>query len=91
MLITGATAGIGEALAWSFAEVGCKLILVGRREGRLEKLKHDLQMSHPGCRVCIMPCDVGDCDHVAALPSLLPDEVTKGAQVASMGVIGHTD
>ncbi|MBN1651575.1 MAG: SDR family oxidoreductase [Bacteroidales bacterium] len=42
VLISGATAGIGEALAWKFAENKYKLILTGRRKERLEKLKSEL-------------------------------------------------
>lgn len=42
ILISGATAGIGEALAWKFAENNYNLILTGRRAERLEKIKREL-------------------------------------------------
>lgn len=38
--ITGATSGIGEALAYAFSREGAKLILSGRREAELERVKH---------------------------------------------------
>lgn len=41
-LISGATAGIGEALAIKFAENNYNLILTGRRKERLEKIKETL-------------------------------------------------
>ncbi len=41
-LISGATAGIGEALARKFAENNYNLILTGRRTERLEKIKVEL-------------------------------------------------
>lgn len=45
-IVTGATAGIGQATAQIFAESGCNLIITGRREGRLEELKREFQSAH---------------------------------------------
>jgi NADP-dependent 3-hydroxy acid dehydrogenase YdfG len=42
-LITGATAGIGEATAMAFAKLGFELILTGRRTERLTELKEKLE------------------------------------------------
>jgi NADP-dependent 3-hydroxy acid dehydrogenase YdfG len=42
-IITGASSGIGKAVAHNLNEVGVKLILAGRREDRLEELKDELQ------------------------------------------------
>lgn len=43
IIITGATSGIGKALAYQFAEMGAKLILTGRRSKRLEQIKSELE------------------------------------------------
>lgn len=42
IMITGATAGFGEATARLFAKAGWRLILTGRRRERLEKLQAEL-------------------------------------------------
>lgn len=42
VFITGATSGIGKACAYAFAEAGCQLILVGRREERLHTIADEL-------------------------------------------------
>jgi 3-hydroxy acid dehydrogenase/malonic semialdehyde reductase len=44
-LITGATSGIGEATARLLAGNSFKLILCGRREDRLQRLKNELEAS----------------------------------------------
>ncbi len=41
-LITGATAGIGEAVAVKFAQTGYRLIITGRRKELLEQVSHHL-------------------------------------------------
>jgi 3-hydroxy acid dehydrogenase/malonic semialdehyde reductase len=53
VMITGATAGFGEACARLFASEGWQLILTGRRAGRLEKLRAEL-----GTKVHIIVQDV---------------------------------
>lgn len=58
-LITGATAGIGKATAELFAESGVKLVITGRREGRLEKIKTQLEEEH-GVEVETASFDVSD-------------------------------
>ncbi len=44
ILITGASSGIGEKLAYALSEVSCHLILVARRGGKLADIKKDIEM-----------------------------------------------
>lgn len=46
ILITGATSGIGKATARIFAQHKSNLIITGRRDDRLKKLKHELENQH---------------------------------------------
>ncbi len=45
-LITGATSGFGKATAERFAREGWNIIITGRREERLAKLKQELESAH---------------------------------------------
>lgn len=45
-MITGASSGLGEALAHTFYRCGCRIILVARREEELERVKNDLINTH---------------------------------------------
>ena len=43
VLITGASSGIGKAIAYAFAENGDNLVITGRRIDKLEQIKHDIE------------------------------------------------
>ncbi|WP_430817254.1 SDR family NAD(P)-dependent oxidoreductase [Carboxylicivirga sp. RSCT41] len=45
-LITGASSGIGKAMAYKFAEEGHNLIVVARRLDALNELKNDIEAKH---------------------------------------------
>ena len=60
--ITGASSGIGEALAKIYAEKGAKLILSSRRVPDLEKVKSECPISE---NVKILPIDLNDFDKAA--------------------------
>lgn len=47
VLITGASQGIGEGLARSFAEEGCDLHLVARSGDKLDALRDEIVAAHP--------------------------------------------
>ncbi len=57
-LITGASSGIGAEFARQLAPVAAQLILVARREDRLEELAEQLRVENPALRVTIRPTDL---------------------------------
>ena len=66
-LITGASAGIGEAIAHRMVEAGAKVILIARRIAKLEEIKATLESTYPGAKVHCVKFDVKDLDQVRAL------------------------
>lgn len=73
VLITGASAGIGEATARAFAAAGSRLILTGRRAGRLEALAAELRERH-GTSCHTLTFDVRDVGVVTRMIEDLPAE-----------------
>lgn len=46
VLITGASSGLGEALAHTFYVAGCKVVLAARRQDELERVRKELLQLH---------------------------------------------
>ncbi len=78
ILITGATAGFGEATARRFAAEGWRVIITGRRKERLEALRKELEGLHgkvEGPAIAhTLHFDVRDHDAVAHAIAALPEE-----------------
>ena len=92
-LITGASAGIGTALAHEFAAHGHELVLVARREERLVKLA-DAITAQGHKRPTVIPIDLAQPDAVDRIGDVLtmfdlePDVVVNNA---GFGLIGAAD
>lgn len=61
--ITGASSGIGEALAQAFAIQGARVLLSARRQSELERVRQSLP--HPE-RHAVVPLDLTDPDQITA-------------------------
>src|SRR5690606_2154852 len=65
VIVTGASSGIGEAIARRLAACGARLVLAARRLDRLKTLAAELDAS--GTRVEIVGCDVTSAEDRAQL------------------------
>ncbi len=66
ILLTGASGGIGQALASALSQQGARLILVARNRDKLETVLAALSSPRAGSH-CIYPCDLGNRDELGQL------------------------
>ncbi|MEJ7734468.1 MAG: SDR family NAD(P)-dependent oxidoreductase [Polyangiaceae bacterium] len=58
MVVTGASAGIGEAIAREYGRAGAALTLVARRKGNLDRIA-----AETGAETFVVEADLGDVEH----------------------------
>lgn len=73
-LVTGASAGLGAEFARQLAPLASRLVLVARRNDRLEELAADLRRFHPHLDVRVFAADLADADRRHALADWLAAE-----------------
>ena len=89
-VITGASAGLGRDLARLFAGDGHDLLLVARREDRLQALAEELQAAH-GIRAWVLAVDLAEPDAAETIAAWLADQGVKpgdrvdGGKIAAIG------
>lgn len=90
-IVTGASSGIGEAIARNLVVRGHGVTLVARRADKLEELATELGTS--GLRIEVVPCDLADREARAELPDrvdalgLTPDILVNNAGLSTVGAI----
>jgi short-subunit dehydrogenase len=62
--ITGASSGIGQALAWRYHQAGWRLALAARRTGEIEQWAREQAIAQD--RYCVYAADVADTDSIVA-------------------------
>lgn len=76
--ITGASSGIGEAMAHSFAARGAALVLSARREAELQRVRQQLLAEGVSAeRVMVLPLDVTDYDAMPAAVARVQDRFAR--------------
>ncbi|HET6993293.1 MAG TPA: SDR family oxidoreductase [Bacteroidia bacterium] len=73
--ITGASSGIGEALAKAFAKEGAKLILSARRKDELERVQKECNLSNENS--LILPLDLSDTSGINELTKIVLDKFSR--------------
>lgn len=87
VLITGASRGIGEALARGFARAGAHVVGLARTQGALEAL--DDAITREGGTCTLIPADLTDGASMARLPAALFDRFGRlDALILNAGVLG---
>ncbi|MEZ4992728.1 MAG: SDR family oxidoreductase [Saprospiraceae bacterium] len=92
--ITGASSGIGEHLAYTFAAEGAKLVISSRNKKELERVKQNCKEE---TEIMILPMDVADFDSIPAKAQTVLDHfgfiniLINSAGISQRSLIQETD
>jgi len=86
-VITGASSGIGAAIANALSEEGRTLILNGRDRAALDAVAKDVEQL--GARVDVRPADLNDDEQLIAFAADLPDELDGLIHSAGVALLGN--
>ena len=96
-LVTGASRGIGAAVARRYAEEGAHLVLVARTTGALEELDDEIQQI-TGTPATLVPMDLTDYDEIDHMGAALHERfghldilVGNAGILGTLSPLGHID
>lgn len=96
-VITGATRGIGRAVAGRFAAEGAELILIGRTTGALEEVDDEVRAAS-GRNATLVPMDLTDFDAIDRLGAAIFERhgkldilVGNAGMLGNLSPLAHTD
>ena len=96
-LVTGASRGIGAAVAKRYAAEGAHLVLVARTTGGLEELDDDI-LALSGTRATLVPMDLTDFDQIDQMGAALYERfghldilVGNAGILGTLSPMGHID
>lgn len=67
VLLTGASTGIGEQMAYEFAKLGANLIITARREGRLREVIAKCEQINPNAKYQFFAGDMSKLEDIDSL------------------------
>ncbi len=97
VLVTGASSGIGMAIAREVASRAKTLVLVARRVQRLEELRAELSKTRSDLRIEVIACDLSDREQTRSLHGEVTargidiDVLVNNAGVGLMGAFDRAD
>jgi short-subunit dehydrogenase len=89
-ILTGATSGIGRALALELGGRGYDLGLTGRRMALLDELAAEIRARHPDRKVVVRGADVGDPEAARDVVRALFDDLDRVELVVANAGVGGT-
>ncbi|MBP3962083.1 SDR family NAD(P)-dependent oxidoreductase [Paenibacillus lignilyticus] len=79
VMITGAGTGLGRATAIDFARDGAQVVLLGRRQGKLDETAALIEEVRPGSNALVIACDIAS------------DEAVQAAVTQAIAAYGRVD